>query len=346
MDTTCLYETLGVSRQATTEEITQRYKALAKKHHPNRHVNKPEAEKAEHAERFKAISDANEVLSDPQKRHAYDTFGQAGTGASANDAAAQAMFEQMFGVGASAPQKPRGVVGGALFYDAERKHFFQRRSGDAEALRREVTEGHTPETLCTEGNNYEASTSLPSGMWELRLVETEADNATVVVTLVAEADDTDGATENVAPRASLRCSRTFCLPPDADVITLNDDAIDVQPGRISLRVAKKRPAETVPSAPFEETATGEAWEEAPAAVEEPSTPPRERCPAKRRAARRADKGSGMRAGFLKGASRKAKPRRVDFGEQLKEYIDAQPMQLDKADKENTEQALDMYGKVA
>src|SRR6185436_14081075 len=63
------YKTLGVSKTASTEEIKKAYRKLARQYHPD--VNKkPEAEK-----RFKEVNEANEVLSDPDKRKRYDTIG-------------------------------------------------------------------------------------------------------------------------------------------------------------------------------------------------------------------------------------------------------------------------------
>ena len=63
------YKTLGVSKNVSAEEIKKAYRKLARQHHPD--VNaKPGAEK-----RFKEINEANEVLSDPEKRGRYDQVG-------------------------------------------------------------------------------------------------------------------------------------------------------------------------------------------------------------------------------------------------------------------------------
>src|SRR5437588_12075820 len=63
------YKTLGVPKNASADDIKKAYRKLARQHHPD--VNrKPEAEK-----KFKEINEANEVLSDPEKRKRYDTIG-------------------------------------------------------------------------------------------------------------------------------------------------------------------------------------------------------------------------------------------------------------------------------
>jgi DnaJ-class molecular chaperone len=71
------YEVLGVGRNATAEEIRKAYRRLARKYHPD--VNtEPDA-----AQRFAEITEAYDVLSDPERRKTYDQFGHAGVGAGA-----------------------------------------------------------------------------------------------------------------------------------------------------------------------------------------------------------------------------------------------------------------------
>lgn len=66
------YEVLGVSRDASTAEIKKAYRRLARQYHPDVNKDDPQAE-----ERFKEINEAYSVLSDPEKRAAYDRMGHA-----------------------------------------------------------------------------------------------------------------------------------------------------------------------------------------------------------------------------------------------------------------------------
>jgi curved DNA-binding protein len=64
------YKILGVDKSATQDEIKKAYRKLAMKHHPDRNAGNKSSE-----EKFKEITEANEVLSDPEKRKKYDTLG-------------------------------------------------------------------------------------------------------------------------------------------------------------------------------------------------------------------------------------------------------------------------------
>lgn len=69
------YEILGVDTNATDDEIKKAYRKLALKYHPDRLVNKSEDEKKEAEAKFKEISEAYDVLSNPEKRRKYDNGG-------------------------------------------------------------------------------------------------------------------------------------------------------------------------------------------------------------------------------------------------------------------------------
>jgi len=81
------YKVLDVPRGATEAEIKKSYRRLAMKYHPDRNPNDREAE-----ESFKEAKEACEVLTDPQKRAAYDQYGHAGVEAAARGAAGRGGF--------------------------------------------------------------------------------------------------------------------------------------------------------------------------------------------------------------------------------------------------------------
>ena len=106
------YDVLGVARSASADEIRSAYRKLARQYHPD--VNKePDAEA-----NFKEINEAYEVLSNGEKRAAYDRFGHAGTqggfgGFSGGFGDFGSIFEDLFGMGGQTRQAQRGPRRGA-----------------------------------------------------------------------------------------------------------------------------------------------------------------------------------------------------------------------------------------
>jgi molecular chaperone DnaJ len=117
------YEVLGVERSASEQDIKKAYRRLAMKYHPDRNPDSKEAE-----EKFKEAKEAFEVLSNPEKRRAYDQFGHAGVdpsqggfgggagGASFSDIFGD-VFGDIFGSRAGGSRRPRR--GADLRYNLE-----------------------------------------------------------------------------------------------------------------------------------------------------------------------------------------------------------------------------------
>jgi molecular chaperone DnaJ len=116
------YEVLGVSRTATDQELKAAYRKQALQHHPDRNPGNAESE-----ERFKACSEAYQILSDPQKRAAYDRYGHAGLGSAGFDGNPFGsqdigdifgdLFGEMFNVGGGRRSNSRVQKGRDLRYD-------------------------------------------------------------------------------------------------------------------------------------------------------------------------------------------------------------------------------------
>jgi len=121
------YEILQVERTANDAELKAAYRKLAMQHHPDRNPNNPDAE-----EKFKACSEAYQVLSDPDKRAAYDRYGHAGVGAAgaagnpfAGGPFAQGdlgdifgdLFGEMFNMGTRAGRASRAARGRDIKFD-------------------------------------------------------------------------------------------------------------------------------------------------------------------------------------------------------------------------------------
>ena len=102
-----MYDVLGLTKDATTDDIKKAYRKLAREHHPD---------KGGDAEKFKKVQEAYELLSDPEKRQNFDRFGTAEPphqGPNPND-----FFAQMFG-----GQNPFGFGGGGPRGPVKRANF-------------------------------------------------------------------------------------------------------------------------------------------------------------------------------------------------------------------------------
>ncbi|KAI9684570.1 MAG: Type I HSP40 co-chaperone [Bathelium mastoideum] len=103
------YDLLGVPSDASEAQLKSAYKKGALKHHPDKNAHNPEA-----AEKFKDLSHAYEVLSDPQKRQIYDQYGEEGLeqGGAGGGMAAEDLFAQFFGGGSAFGGMFGGMGGG------------------------------------------------------------------------------------------------------------------------------------------------------------------------------------------------------------------------------------------
>jgi molecular chaperone DnaJ len=115
------YDIMGISRQASDDDIKKAYRKLAMKYHPDRNAGNTEAE-----EKFKEVKEAYEVLSEPEKRAAYDRFGHEGVNSQSGGANAgfsgfdfSDIFSDIFG-GTGGRQTRAGPQRGAdLRYNME-----------------------------------------------------------------------------------------------------------------------------------------------------------------------------------------------------------------------------------
>jgi len=118
------YEVLGISKGASEDEIKKAYRKMAKKYHPDANRDNPQ----EAQEKFKEVNEANEVLSNPEKRAQYDQFGHAafeggaGAGGFGGGGGFSDIFDMFFSGGAGGfggARRPGPEKGSDLRYDLE-----------------------------------------------------------------------------------------------------------------------------------------------------------------------------------------------------------------------------------
>ena len=159
------YDVLGVGRSASADELKRAYRRLAMEYHPDRNRG------AGAAERFKEINRAYEVLSDGEKRAAYDRFGHAGVDATGGPAGFDGfafegfgdIFDAFFGGARGGGRRRRGPARGAdlrarvrltfeeAAFGAEKQLEYERREHCGECGGSGAAPGSTPET-CAECN--------------------------------------------------------------------------------------------------------------------------------------------------------------------------------------------------
>ena len=137
-----LYEVLGVNRDASEEDIKKAYRKLAMKWHPDRNPDNPRAE-----EHFKEAKQAYEILSDAQKRSAYDQFGHAGV-------------DQQAGMGAGAGAGPGGF--GDIFSDIFGEIFGGARAGRSTVFRGADLRYNLEITLEQAARGFETRIRIPT----------------------------------------------------------------------------------------------------------------------------------------------------------------------------------------
>ena len=114
------YNVLGVDKKASQEDIRKAFKKLARKHHPDLNPNDPDAKR-----RFQEINEANEVLSDPEKRKKYDQYGEHWQHADQFEAQQQQYRQQYGGAGGSGGAYWSSSGGGFSGEDGEFSEFFE-----------------------------------------------------------------------------------------------------------------------------------------------------------------------------------------------------------------------------
>ncbi len=188
------YSTLGVSKTSSDDEIKSAYRKLAKKYHPDKNKTDKSA-----PDKFKDINEAYEVLSDPEKKKLYDTYGSSGGipqgayggGAPADMGGMSDFFQQFFGgAGGMGGSRGGGINIEELFGNAQgaARRPVQQVTGEISIALRDAFAG-TTRAVQIDGKRLEVR--IPAGTksgQKLRLAGQAPGGGDVILTLTLERD--------------------------------------------------------------------------------------------------------------------------------------------------------------
>jgi curved DNA-binding protein len=176
MDYKDYYQSLGIARTASADEIRKAYRKLAMKYHPDRNPNDKPAE-----EKFKEINEAYQVLSDPEKRTRYDQLGSAysqyersggapggfnwdqwrAAGGAAGAGGQQVNFEDLFGAGGGFSDFFSSIFGGMGGGPADVRT--RRAPSYEQPVAISLQEAYTGTTRLLEGGGRRIQVKIPAG---------------------------------------------------------------------------------------------------------------------------------------------------------------------------------------
>lgn len=204
------YSVLEIDKKASTEEIKKAYRKLARKYHPDLNPNDTEANK-----KFQQINEANEVLSDPEKRKKYDAYGENWQHAEEYEKARQSQSQYQSG-GSSHSDYGDASFGGADFSDFFESMFGSKRNSRQQMgfkgqdynaeLRlklREIAKTHK-QTITVNGKNLRIT--VPAGIADGQVIKLKGHG---------------GPGANNGPAGDLYI--TFKIEEDSEFKRLNDD---------------------------------------------------------------------------------------------------------------------------
>ncbi|RYE26334.1 MAG: J domain-containing protein [Sphingobacteriales bacterium] len=172
------YKVLGLDKNATTDDVKKAYRKLARKHHPDLNPNNAEAQKL-----FQQINEANEVLSDPEKRKKYDQYGENWKHAEQYEQARHQQAQGQQGGGYGGFEDFGGDFGGSGFSDFFDQMFGgmggQRaggntkfKGGDLQAeLNMSLTDAYTTRQEVITINNKKVRITIPAGVEDGQVIK-------------------------------------------------------------------------------------------------------------------------------------------------------------------------------